>query len=124
MARYLVDEDMPRSLARLLRQSGYAAEDVRDVGLAGHSDHDVLVYARSRAAVLITADKGFADLTQYPLGTHAGIIVARVPNSVPVQRLNQEVLRGVSSLANENLSGWLVILELGRLRIRRYQPSP
>lgn len=31
---FLIDEDMPRSTALMLRQAGYEAEDVRDVGFA------------------------------------------------------------------------------------------
>ena len=38
MWRFVVDDDMPRSTAPALRQAGGPAEDVRDVGLAGHED--------------------------------------------------------------------------------------
>lgn len=38
MAVFLVDEDLPRSLARLLRAESLDAEDVRDVGLRGKTD--------------------------------------------------------------------------------------
>jgi len=36
--RFLVDEDMPRSTARTLREAGYVADDARDVGLRGRTD--------------------------------------------------------------------------------------
>jgi len=42
MTRYLVDEDLPRSLARRLGEAGVDAVDVRDVGLRGASDEQVL----------------------------------------------------------------------------------
>ena len=45
MWRFLVDEDMPRSTAVILRQAGYQAEDVRDVGLRGHTDEEIFAYA-------------------------------------------------------------------------------
>ena len=41
MWRFVVDDDMPRSTAPALRQAGWPAEDVRDVGLAGHEDGNV-----------------------------------------------------------------------------------
>lgn len=41
MWRFSVDEDIPRSTAPMLRQEGYEAEDVRDVGLRGHSDRSL-----------------------------------------------------------------------------------
>lgn len=33
--RFLTDEDVPRSTARVLRDAGFDAIDVRDVGLQG-----------------------------------------------------------------------------------------
>ena len=74
-----VDEDMPRSTVVMLRQAGHTAEDVRDVGLRGHNDDDVFAYAQATQAILVTADKGFANVLSYPPGTHAGLIVVRVP---------------------------------------------
>jgi uncharacterized protein (DUF433 family) len=41
--RFLTDEDVPRSTARALRDAGFDAVDVRDVGLRGKSD--ALVFA-------------------------------------------------------------------------------
>ena len=80
MWTFLVDEDMPRSTTVALRQAGYGASDVREVGLRGHSDREVFDYAQARGAILVSADKGFANTLAFPLGTHAGLIVVRVPN--------------------------------------------
>lgn len=93
MNRFLVDEDMPRSLTAALCRAGYSAEDVRDVGLRGHSDLEVFSYAQAQKAILVTADKGFANILRFPPGTHAGIIVVRVPGEFPAQRVAQELLR-------------------------------
>lgn len=117
MNKFLVDEDMPRSSAVVLRQMGHAAEDVRDVGLRGHSDQEVFAYAQAQEAVLVTADKGFANILRYPPGTHASIIVVRVPDDPPTQRLNQELLRALKALEGQALTGLLVIVEVGRVRI-------
>ena len=87
----LVDEDLPRSTVVMLRQAGHTAEDVRDVGLRGHNDDDVFAYAQATQAILVTADKGFANVLSYPPGTHAGLIVVRVPNELPTQDVNREV---------------------------------
>jgi len=40
--RFLTDEDVPRSTARILREAGFDATDVRDVGLRGKSDEEVI----------------------------------------------------------------------------------
>jgi len=70
-------------------------------------------------AVLVTADLEFANLLLFPLGSHAGIIVTRTPNSVSIQQVQQLLLDALESLAGEDLRGHLVIVEVGRTRVRR-----
>lgn len=119
MATFLVDEDMPRSLTKLLRAAGYEVIDVRDVGLRGHTDTEIFAYAQAEQAILLTADKGFANVLVYPPGSHAGIVVSRVPDTLPTALMNQEVVRALMKLAHQDLTGMLVIIEQGRVRIRR-----
>jgi len=97
MWRFLVDEDMPRSTAPMLRQEGYEAEDVRDVGLRGHSDQEVFDYAQEQGATLITADKGFCNILRFPPGSHAGIVV-RVLDILSTAMVNKELLKGLEEL--------------------------
>ena len=119
MWRFLVDEDMPRSTAKALRQIGHIAEDVRDVGLRGHSDQEVFDYAQAQGATLVTSDKDFSNILRFPPGTHSGIIVVRVPDELPTSKVNQEVLNALGRLAGEELEGLLIVVEVGRVRIRR-----
>jgi predicted nuclease of predicted toxin-antitoxin system len=116
---FLIDENMPRTLAPTLRGMGYAAEDVRDVGLAGQPDSAVFAYAQSTRAVLIASDKDFSNIVQYPLGSHAGIIVLRLPDRLPVPEVNQLVQDTLGALRAIDLTGLLVIVRLRRIRIRR-----
>ncbi len=45
MAHFLVDENLSRIFAATLRSLQVRAEDVREVGLQGRDDGDVLSYA-------------------------------------------------------------------------------
>lgn len=119
MARSLVDEDLPRSLVRALRSEGLDAQDVRDVGLRGKTDRELLQYAVAEDRTLVTGDLGFANLLKVPLGSHRGILVARLPNEVAVGTLNAVILDAVRALADEDLRGSLVIVEPSRIRLRR-----
>lgn len=47
MPKFVVDEDIPRSTTRLLRERGYEVLDVRDCGLRGKSDEEVFHFAQS-----------------------------------------------------------------------------
>lgn len=119
MIGFLIDEDLPRSTAKALRNVGHVAFDGRDMGLRGKDDEEVFAYAQSHQLTLITADLGFANLLRFPLGTHAGIVVLRVPNEVSPTSLNRVLTAAITSLGDDELSGALLIVELGRLRIRR-----
>jgi predicted nuclease of predicted toxin-antitoxin system len=119
VASFLVDEDMPRSTAAALRQAGHTAWDVRDIGLRGQGDDQVFAEAQARSAILVTADKGFSNVLSYPSGSHAGIVVMRVPNELPTWQVNHELMRALAELSGESLRGTLIIIEAGRTRVRR-----
>lgn len=123
MAGFLIDEDLPRTTAAALRQAGHTAIDGRDVGLRGHGDDDVFAYAQAHGLTLVTADMGFANILRFPLGTHAGIVVLRVPNEVSTDQLNRLLVSALAGLGTEDLRGALVIVEVGRTRIRRLPGS-
>ena len=117
--RLLVDEDLPRSLAVALRSAGHEALDVRDIGLRGHPDQDVFQAAQERGAVLVSGDRGFANILSHPPGSHAGILIAHFPNEIPTVALNEQILGAVESLGETEIRGNLVMIEPGRIRIRR-----
>jgi predicted nuclease of predicted toxin-antitoxin system len=48
--RFLVDENLPRSLAKVLRESGFDAVDVRDLGLRGKPDSEIFRAALAHEA--------------------------------------------------------------------------
>lgn len=123
MSRFLVDEDLSRSTAPALREAGYDAEDVRDVGLRGRSDEAVFTYAQDRNAILTTANLDFSSTVLFPLGSHVDIILVRVPDVLPSRIATRELLRALTELREDVLPGALAIVELGRTRLRRPQPE-
>jgi predicted nuclease of predicted toxin-antitoxin system len=119
MARFLVDEDLPRSLVRAIRDAGFEADHVIDAGLRGQSDGAIFDHAVTNAMTLVSADVGFANVLRFPLGAHAGIVVTRFPNETSTATTNAHIVRALGDLSDEELQGNLVILEPGRLRLRR-----
>jgi len=65
MARFFVDEDLPRSLVRELVADGHDAIDARDAGLRGVSDERVHAQALREARALVTADVGLANPSHF-----------------------------------------------------------
>jgi predicted nuclease of predicted toxin-antitoxin system len=116
---FVVDENMPRSTAPTLRSVGHQAVDVRDVGLRGTGDDAIFAFAQTLSATLVTADRDFMSILSFQPGTHAGIIIVRIPNQFPNDVVNREIMRAVNELGDEPLAGLLVIVEIGRTRVRR-----
>ena len=61
MANFLVDENLPPQLARWLRRLGYRARAVRDVGLKGKGDEEIIGWVQKHGAVIITSDLDFGE---------------------------------------------------------------
>jgi len=121
MLKFLVDEDMPKSTTQTLRSIGFETFDVRDVALRGKSDDEIFAFAQGNRAVLVTADMGFGNLLRYPLGSHAGIIIVHYPNEMSNVVVNDNLREACASLSENEIRGNLVILEPGRIRIKRFK---
>ena len=116
--RFITDEDVPRSTARVLSDAGFDAVDVRDVGLRGKSDAEVFDYAQRENRLLITCDMGFSNILNFPPAKNHGILVVRIPDSESIATFNREVLRTVQEIG-ENLIQRLAIVEVGKVRLRK-----
>jgi predicted nuclease of predicted toxin-antitoxin system len=92
-ARFLIDEDLDPALAPLLADRGYNSKAVLDVGLAGHSDEDVLAFAKREDRILVTNDDGFADERRFPEHRNPGVVI------VPSGRLDDPgVIEAIASM--------------------------
>ncbi len=76
--RFKVDEDLPRDIAPMLRARGHDAATVVEERLGGAPDSRVWEVAQHEHRCLVTADKGFANVSKFPPGSHSGIILLRL----------------------------------------------
>jgi len=119
MLKFVIDEDMPRSTANVLRTKGYEALDVRDLGLRRKSDDEIFKFAQKEKAVILTGDLGFGNLLHFPIGSHSGIVIAHFPNEVSTSELNNQIVKAFKPLSKIDFKGNLIIIEPGKVRIRR-----
>ena len=119
MIGIVIDEDMPRSLAGALQECGFEVKDIRDHGLRGAEDDEVMRFAQENRAVAVTGDLDFSNILRFPVGSHFGIVVARFPTEMSTQTINCELVRMFVGLSEDDLRGNLVILEPGKVRIRK-----
>ena len=60
--RFLLDENIPRSVKMFLEDKGFLVEFVPK----GVEDSAVMLFAKEKKAVLLTRDSDFANLVLYP----------------------------------------------------------
>lgn len=119
MPRFVIDEDMPRSLGKLLKNSGYEAMDIRDHGLRGADDSEIFKFAKENKAVLVSGDLGFGNIIVYPLNSHWGIVIAHFPNEMTTDEINRQLIKRFQESQESDFKGNLVIIEPGKVRIKR-----
>ena len=119
MLKFLIDEDIPRSTAKVLTDRGYKVLDVRDCNLRGEVDEEVFRFAQKEKAILLTGDLGFGNLLRFPVGKHSGVVIARFPNEISASQLNNQIIKAFDTLAEKDFDKNLIILEPGKIRIRR-----
>ncbi|MGB9905277.1 MAG: DUF5615 family PIN-like protein [Desulfotomaculales bacterium] len=116
--RFLIDEDLPRSTARLLSEVGYEALDIRDLGLRGVKDQEVLAYACKNKMTIVTADSGFASLVYLSPVKHYGLILLRLPSELPIKTVNEILLKALLNLSPKEITGSIIVVEQDKIRIR------
>jgi predicted nuclease of predicted toxin-antitoxin system len=119
MIKFLLDEDLPRSTAKVLRDQGYEVVEVRDTHLRAKPDSDIFKFAQEQNIIILTADMGFSSTRRFPPGTHSGIVVVHFPNEVSNDTVNSTLAAALETVEDSDFTGSLIIIEPGRMRMRR-----
>lgn len=111
---FLVDENMPRSLATKITELGFVVQDVRDIGLTGHPDEEVMQIAIATDAIIITGDRRFADPRSWPTAFTAGVIFITLPEGTSTRILVAKILDLIQNRLPTSLLGAYTTVELNR----------
>lgn len=70
MIKIVLDQGLPRSAAELLRQQGWDATHVGEIGLATASDQAILKHAEQQGSTVVTLDADFHALLAVSVPAH------------------------------------------------------
>jgi predicted nuclease of predicted toxin-antitoxin system len=115
--RFKLDENLPAELVYDLRDAGHESDTVPDEGIAGAPDSVVLEKVRIEGRVLLTMDKGIADVRAYPPQEYSGIILFRPPTAGRGAVLNF-VRRHLPALLRLDVTGHLLVVTDRSIRMR------
>ncbi len=115
--KFKIDENLPIELAEAIRAFGHEAETVFSEALAGAPDERVLATTAAEDRVLLTMDKGIADVRQYPPASFAGIVLLRPRRAGRIETI-EFAKRHFPTLVTLELSGRLVVVSETGIRLR------
>jgi hypothetical protein len=122
--RFLVDANMPRQTVERLAALGHDAVDVRQILPASAPDSEVAELARREGRTIVTRDIGFGDPRTYPPALYAGIIVFRTAERARRDDVLMLVEHVIGQIATTDLSGYLVVADAQKIRVRRSRSAP
>ena len=116
--RFLLDMNLPPSMAEWMRADGHDAVHVRDLGLAQYADCEIFARATADRRIVVTFDLDFGEIAAFARSSGIGVVLLRL--RLARHSYLRERLRSALGEAAEALqSGAIVLVEDARIRIRR-----
>lgn len=115
--RFKLDENLPTEIKSDLTAAGHDMETVVEEGLAGASDSALVGEIQKERRILLTMDKGIADIRAYPPEHLAGIVLFRPATQGRGATLSF-MRRHLPALLMSDLAGRLVVVSESGVRIR------
>ena len=78
--KFIADENIPNALIKATRRKGYSIKDLKEENLLGIKDQELITLAKSDKRVIITFDKEFTNIFEFPIKEHYGVLVLRYKN--------------------------------------------
>ncbi|AEA46593.1 DUF5615 family PIN-like protein [Archaeoglobus veneficus] len=102
--KFLLDENIPKSVKNFLEHRGFSAEYVPK----GIKDREVVSLAKEKRAILLTRDSDFANSVLYPPHEFFGIVVFCIHPPKP-----DKIVKALSLLLEEvkDIGGKLFVVE-------------
>lgn len=116
--KFLIDECISPRVAEALSAAGHDAVHVRDLGLLGVTDEEVMAAAAADSRTVVSADTDFGELLATRAATLPSLILLRQSDRTYAHQA-QTILANLPSVGSDLEVGAVVTLTDDRVRVRQ-----
>ncbi len=115
--KFLVDMPLSPKTVDFLKNMGYEAVRVSELGMAKSKDKDIFDYAKKNEMIVLSADLDFGTILAFTHSSKPSVIIFRLYDPSP-EHVNSLLSSNLSSIEKELMKGAIVIIEDTEIRIR------
>ncbi len=116
--KFLIDENLPLRLAKLLAMSGHDAVHVRDLEAASAPDSTIMELATGENRVIVSADTDFGALLAHARATRPSVILVREIVGLHPEALTSVILGQLDTLEPHFQTGAIAAITPTGIRVR------
>ncbi len=118
--KFKLDENFSPKIEKLFKEHGYESCTVLNQGLCSSSDNQIFKICQKEKYCLVTLDKHFANILNFPPQSSHGIIFIRLPKRPTTNDIDYLIKQTIKAAKNVSFEGKLWIVEPGRIREYQY----
>ena len=115
---FIIDNALSPRVAKGLKEAGYNAMHVRDIGMAAASDIGIINYAQKNDGIIVSADTDFGFLLALRKETRPSFILFKTSDKRP-DYLLRKLLAILDKVLKDLEHGAVIVIENERIRIRK-----
>jgi predicted nuclease of predicted toxin-antitoxin system len=116
--KLLLDANLSPEIARLLKEAGYDAIHVKDIGLLSAPDPEILQAAADAQRILVTADADFGALLALGSLASPSVVLLRSADHLRPFEQAELIAANLPPIAEDLEKGVIASLTRDRLRVR------
>ena len=119
--KFFLDVNIPYSALEVFEELNLESVHASDIGLNRADDIEIMDYVIKHDSILVTKDLEFANITMFPIESHHGVVVVRLPPFFKASQFVNGLRNFLSSINIKDLNKSIAIVKLGKYRIRKFE---